>query len=361
MADTFNPTNYFQQFAPYATAPPPWYQGLQRGMNLVSDFQRNMALPQMLQAELGLKQAQAQREQSLANLPFGGQQLPGMAGQIMGLESIKQMYGEQSPQYAMAKDAFDMNQQRMQAQIGYQNMLTGTAPVRYLTPTGKGYVEQNRVAQGLAPTGGPWEQAGQMPQQLALGPEQVNRLQQLYGPNAPQLQQMPQRQGPESAQEASNAYGLLRQKGISDSSARQKNLYATNIEKTLERIDPDDLTRYAGAAGGLAKLGNEMAAPFGKETKDFRNFVKASRDAELLAHQVRQFYGDSIQPSMIARLEKLTNPSYWGSNPELAKELFNETKIILGKELDTYRQAMKSTAPYQGQKASVETDPLGIR
>jgi hypothetical protein len=130
---------------------------------------------------------------------------------------------------------------------------------------------------------------------------------------------------------------------MSDSSARQKNLYATNIEKTLANINPDHLTQYSGANGTLSKKLEEARAPFGKQSKDFDNYQNSLNASQLLATQVRQFYGDSIQPDMIKRLEALTNPSSWNTNPKLAKEIFSQTKNILGQELGTYRDAMKST------------------
>jgi hypothetical protein len=59
---------------------------------------------------------------------------------------------------------------------------------------------------------------------------------------------------------------------------------------------------------------------------------------------------------MIQRLEQLTSPSNWANNPTLAKSQFNQTKQILGQEMGTYRQAMKSTAPYETQNAQYNSN-----
>lgn len=183
----------------------------------------------------------------------------------------------------------------------------------------------------------PSAQTGQ--QGTPLSPQQVNQLRQLAQPSAPNLT---------AIQDTS---GLLSQHKTTDAAARQKNLYATNIEKTLEQINPDDLTQYAGGAGTAKKYGQMGLASIGAESNNYDNYTKSLNAANLLATQVRQFYGDSIQPSMIQRLEGLTNPSTWANNPKLASALFNQTKQILQMETSTYRQAMKSTAPYQTQNA----------
>jgi hypothetical protein len=186
-----------------------------------------------------------------------------------------------------------------------------------------------------------------------LNEQQINKLSSL-GTSQPQNIQSPDQniQAPMSPGEASGVYQLLTQKGTTDTDARKRNLFASNIEKTLSQINPDDLTRYAGIPGTIQKLGEEFSAPFGKESQDYKNHLKSTQAADVLATQVRQFYGDSIQPSMIERLQKITNPSMWNNNPGLAKELFNQTKNILQMEMKTYRDAMRSTSPYREQSNS---------
>ena len=74
--------------------------------------------------------------------------------------------------------------------------------------------------------------------------------------------------------------------------------------------------------------------------------------AELLAKQVRQFYGDSIQPSMQARIEEMINPASWANNPKIAKQNFDTVTSILKKETGTYRGALKSTKEFESQAGS---------
>jgi hypothetical protein len=284
-----------------------------------------MSIPQNM-ADLQYKQAQAQREQAMANLPFGGQTLPGPAGQVLGLETMRQMFGEQSPQYQMAMQSFNLAQQSDQSRINYQNVLSNTLPVRALTPTGKDIMEQTNVSQGLSPTGQPFTgQAPGTPSQLG------------------------------------GVYDLLRQKNVTDTDTRKRNLYATNIEKTLDRIDPDTLTQYAGISGGLSKLGQSGLAALGKESPEYDKYSTALKDVDFLASQVRQFYGDSIQPSVRDSLKSLANPSTWMNNPQLAQSQFNETKKVLQNEMQTYRDALKGTQVYQGQSQQLPLSNVQVQ
>src|ERR1700744_3761104 len=107
-------------------------------------------LSQKLRADLLLKQAQAKREGAMAELPFGGANVPGPAGQIVGLEMIKKLYGADSPQAQAAQKNFDLNQQSINSRVNYQNMLSNTTPLRLTTPEGRQLIEQSNVNQGYS-------------------------------------------------------------------------------------------------------------------------------------------------------------------------------------------------------------------
>ena len=72
-----------------------------------ADLQKSLIeskyLPQEKETNLALKQEQIKRQQQLSQMPFGGQHVPGVAGEIVGLELLKQQYGEDSPQYQLGK------------------------------------------------------------------------------------------------------------------------------------------------------------------------------------------------------------------------------------------------------------------
>lgn len=304
-------------------------KGFQLGMSPFAasqEMEKNKLANELQKVQLqympDMQAAELKKAQAMANLPFGGFTLPGAAGQVLGLESIKQLYGEGSDQYKTALQAFNLSQLGDQSRINYQQALTQTLPLRSLTPTGKSIVEQANVGAGLSPTG-----------------------------------QAPSYPLPGGAQELSGVYDLLRQKDTTDVDTRKRNLFATNIEKTLEQINPSDLTQYAGFTGGLNKLTQQGLASIGHESEAYDKYQNALQAVEFLTSQVRQFYGDSIQPSMLERLNKLANPSTWTSNPKLAQSMFDITKTILGTELQTYRDALKSTAPYQDQNLTLNPTP----
>ncbi len=266
--------------------------------------------PKMQEADLAAKLAQAQASQS-------GQNLPGVAGDIMALESIKSKFGENSQQYKQALDAFNLQQASTSSRIGYQDALAQTLPNRSLTPTGKSIIEQTNVDAGLMPTGA----------------QVTNPL-------------------PASASDLSGTYNLVRQKGATDEDARKRTRFATNIEKTLSNINVDDLTRYSGLEGTLNKQIQSVKASMGKQSPEYNNYQKALQAVEFLTSQITQFYGSSIQPEMINRINKLSDTSFWNKSPELAKELFNTTSKILKQETQTYRDALKNTNVYEGKSSN---------
>lgn len=291
---------------------------------------------------IGLQGAQTKLANQQASLPFGGHFLPGIGGEIQGLEAVRMMYGEDSPQYKAAQEQFKLNQDSTRSRIGYQNVLAQTMPTRSLTSPGKSIVEQANVGAGLMPTGAQWGAPGQMQQpQMPGAGNMSNAISQALNQN----QQIPQ--APGSSQELADQYALFRQKSVSDVDTRKRNLFATNIEKTLNNINVDDLTQYAGVKGGLEMKKQQGLAAVGKQSPAYDKFQNSLTAADFLASQVRQFYGESIQPEMRQKLEALTNPGTWTNNPKLAAQLFNQTKNILGQEMQTYRDALKSPRAYQ--------------
>jgi hypothetical protein len=317
---------------------------------------------QEAEADLGLKKAQTKREEALANLPFGGHDLPGPAGQLLAVEAIGKMFGKDSPQYQQAAQAFDLEQKKAQTLMKYQEGLTNTLGPRYETPHGRAIEEQARTAAGLTPSGGTFEQLVGQPPPLPISQGALNQVKDLTSglqqQGIPQgaAQATPQAPAqspysPSSPKELSDQYGLKLQKEATDADTRKRNLFATNIEKTLSQINPVDLSRYAGV-GGVKKLEEQSKAPLGKESEEYDKYQDAVLAAEFLSRQTRQFYGDSIQPAMLERIDAVSNPATWKNNPALAVRLFNQMTKILKMETGTYREALKSTDVYQGKGAS---------
>ena len=86
-----------------------FFEGLGQGQELMNKF---LAAP----IERRKMEAEAKKQEAMAKLPFGGQQLSGAAGQIMGLEMVKGLYGENSPQYKQAKETYDL-EEKVQNQL----------------------------------------------------------------------------------------------------------------------------------------------------------------------------------------------------------------------------------------------------
>lgn len=154
-------------------------------------------------------------------------------------------------------------------------------------------------------------------------------------------------------------YGNQIVKSTTDPKSRERNLFATNIEKTEQAINPEHLTEYSGI-GGLGKYGMDVlkSALSGETPSRLANYKDASRMSEALATQVRQFYGASITPTQMEELNKLTNPSSWKYDQKTAMRLFEKYKNLLNTEMQTYRQAMNSPSIYgfQGQNPEMQTE-----
>src|SRR3990167_3964137 len=265
----------------------------------------------MLPYRQRLLEAQTQRQSQLADQPYGGM-LSGMAKEAYG---IAQMTG-QDPQ-EVAQKLYQNKLQQSDILNQYRQGLLETQGTRALSPFGKLQREEEDVMAGYEPG--------------------TNR----------QVQISPDRQ-----EELTGQYQLLRQKSATDADTRKRNLLATNVEKTVDLINPKHLAAFSGIKGS-AKFKSEQAksvmAP-GSESQEFQDYMEAANKAQLLAHQVRQFYGDSIQPAMLAKLEKLANPSTWNTSPQMAENLFNSFTDLLDQEMKTYRHALKSTDVFRGEE-----------
>jgi len=144
-----------------------------------------------------------------------------------------------------------------------------------------------------------------------------------------------------------------------DGATTSKLLSAENIEKTLEAINPDDLTQYSGLLGTFQR-GYGAVTPL-PGTENYERYQTAKAQSELLADQVRQFYGASISPKMMDKIEKLVNPTAYNLSPEAAKKNFLEIKRLLEAEGETYRQAARKDKKKPEKKPKeAAADPLNL-
>jgi len=257
---------------------------------------------QTAQAELQKILAQGRVADQQANMPFGGQ-LSGVAREAFGLELLKQQYGPNSDVYKDARRQYEANLAQSDILNQYRQALSGTANKRASTTLGKTEMEIADIA---------------------------NR-----------------RDLPPYEKEAMiGRYELSRQKQISDSDARKRALFASNVDKTLENINPKDLVQYGGIKGQAKLKADQIKAGLGNASKDYVKYQDALTGAKLLAKQVRQFYGDSITPQVQEQLAEMVNPATWANNPDVALRKFNRFKKILQSETGTYRSALKETKEF---------------
>ena len=332
-----------------------------------------IANTQKTQAQVPLLQQQAQADAIKNSLPFGGAYQTGIAGQLNALQATAQQFGENSPQYQALLNELNLSQQAQREKIAYQQGLVQTMPQRALSSFGKTVSEQQKLAAGQNLTNQPAAGVNTAP---------INSLSQMYQGQAPEpqpnvqpnvsapqpnaqsaqqpMQQPTQQPGTENApqpnasitpenQEALNKYFLRISKESTDPAIRLKALYATNMEKTMGLINRDDLTRYAGIVGHAEILGQELLSQIGKESPEYDDYLKSQRNAIVLAHQLRQFYGDSIQPSMLAKLEDMASPATWKNNPKQAGMLYDSLVQLANNEMQTFRDALQGPQVYSGK------------
>jgi hypothetical protein len=294
------------------------------------------------------------------------------------------------------------------AQMNYQNALTASLPMRYLSPQGKLLNEESHLKQGGSPagtqqgmpivpgtlpyydparlqnTGQPqhpgnqinpaMQNNGQLPP-LNFNDEQFSEENSPNGPNPndPNIQPNAQNQPVDNANQtapnaasspqnnpqptSANQYNLKNAKNNIPAQVLSKNLYATNIEKTLESINIDDLTHYNNPIGYMKLKYEEGQDALGLPTsEEYKKYKEAEGVFDFLTNQVRQFYGDSIQPSAMAEKEKKLDPRSGFKSADTAKTRFASQKKLLKNELQTYRDATKDTEVYTGGNASNQSE-----
>jgi len=312
----------------------------------------NQFLPQSLQAKMALQQAQAMYNQAHAqNLPLANQ---------LGWARLTLDQQKYNPEYLQNRNAL----MKMQTEH----------PERYASPFGKEQIEQARTIAGLLPTGMPADinslrTNGALPAPAPMPASMAPFMNQQYANTATGApipasqwapgqapinaltQQAPQPIPAQQVQQMANQYAMKLQKSSTDVDTRKRNLYATNIEKTLSTIDPSVIAYYSGAQGKTRLAQDSALAAMGKAPPQYMEYQSvAQTKIPLLTSQVRQFYGDSIQPSVREHLEALANTSTW-KDPAVAMKRFNDFTNILGSEMQTYRQALQGTGVYQGKSA----------
>ena len=135
-------------------------------------------------------------------------------------------------------------------------------------------------------------------------------------------------------------------KDTTDPKTREKLINASNMNITLDSINPKYLTQYSGAPGKVDKLADSIIESAGAGSPAYKNYQREVIKATAAAKQMRQYLGDSIQPSSQEKLDKLANPEAWNVSPELAAENFEFIRDLYKRETQTLVRAAQDPSLY---------------
>jgi len=262
----------------------------------------------------------------IMNAKYNGSLHPsGDVANAMYVEQLKNQYGESDPRYLQAKAAHEMAMQGHQSLMDYRTQLSNLAPWRAATPEEKlaAAARGNGVLNGGLGTkgsGGTQGGKGEGAQKISAG--------MVSGDD-----------GHVISEDEARVYNQALGKKTTDAAIRNKIPYAKNVKITMDSIKPEDLVQYSGPQGQGKFMMDSIKAALGTPPAEFMAYQKALTSAKTLSKQLRQFWGDSIQPSATDKIDQLTNPSEWKKNPEVALQQFNQLKQITEQELDTFNKA----------------------
>ena len=140
-------------------------------------------------------------------------------------------------------------------------------------------------------------------------------------------------------------------KKTTDPATRMKLQNATNMNITLDSINPDALTIYSGGEGQVNKHLDSVLAAAGDAPPKYEAYLKETTKASFAAKQMRQYLGDSIQPTAQDRLDKLSKPEAWNVPPKVAKENFEFMRDLYKRETNTLVRAATDPSIYQAQSS----------
>lgn len=251
----------------------------------------------------------------------------GDVANAMYVEQLRNQYGEDDPRYLRAKQAHDMAIAGHQSLMDYRTQLSNLAPYRAATP------EEKLIA----------AQKGQGVLQNYGGQTSGERVKpgMIYGED-----------GHVISEDEARVYNQALGKKTTDAAIRNKIPYAENVKITMDNIVPEDLVQYSGPQGHAKYAIDMIKAGTGSPPPEFMAYQKALTGAKTLSKQLRQFWGDSIQPAAMDKIEQLTNPSHWNKNPQVALQQFNQLKQITEQELQTFKDAGTSPLKLNYDKSS---------
>lgn len=262
--------------------------------NLLKSQQYNQYYPQDIQSQIGARNAAAKLDLARVNNPFMGQVFPGPGGQIQGLEFIRQQYGENSPQYQQAQEAFksnlNMQEQRAKyfgANTEYKNMPTLQ---RYQAEYDKALESGNTIM--------------------------ANRI-----------------------KSAMNKISGTAQ-------AQDRATGAQTLLDEFNKIPLDTISQFAGPIGQVKAFGQNIIGSVGltrsPESMEYETFKQVT--VPFLADQLRQSLKTSVVPGYVYKmLAPLVDPTskVFGNSPTQARSNMAKSREILKNYKDAQLEAAK--------------------
>lgn len=140
--------------------------------------------------------------------------------------------------------------------------------------------------------------------------------------------------------------GLVKE--TTDPKTREKLINANNMNITLDSVDPKKLTHYSGIEGQFVdKPLDAILEGSGEGSQEYKDYIAEVNKANFAAKQMRQYLGDSIQPSAQAKLDKLTKPEAWNVSPETAQKNFEFMRELYKQESQILVRAVTDPTLYQ--------------
>lgn len=154
---------------------------------------------------------------------------------------------------------------------------------------------------------------------------------------------------PEEQKNMQSSLMLNLVKQTTDPKTREKLINANNMNITLDSIDPKKLTYLSGIEGQFVdKPAEAILEGLGEGSQEYKDYIHEVNKANFAAKQMRQYLGDSIQPSAQNKLDKLTKPEAWNVSPKTAEENFNFMRDLYKQESQTLVRAVSDPSLYQG-------------
>lgn len=311
-----------EQGRPSTTHIPSFGQGLSKGLEGIAAYDKYEQEQQLKgykamqdklleQAKLDILRGQLDLDREKLYSPKA-QSLVGLPREYADLERVKEIYGEDSYVYQEAKRALESRLAAQSSMIDYREKMNESADKRFSTSLGKHALELEDIKAGFVPG--------------------TNRQVQI--------------QTREEQKKLLGQWELKVQRDVTDPKTRERVLFAKNIDKTIKNINIDDLVQFSGLAGAGAKTFEELKSSLGYPSDAYKRYAQAKVGVDLLAKQMRQFYGDSISPTVADGLKIITNPSSWKNSPEVAKLAYEQLVSILQQEEETFRDSLQELDVY---------------